>query len=250
VTQDQDAEQAAPAPSPASTSRSRSANTSGSTARTPSVRQTLGRANLASTSRATDTAASDEVAYRESTARTTSSRRVTSRYDYDEDVEPYEEPYDAYDAYDEDGYDDAEPTPRRSRTRRSTPSLPKLTMPALPKITMPSRVSEAAIFSDVLSLSLMGVSALSLAIMAILLANRIDGLPQIISTHVSASGTEEGLASRSALWSIPILGLFLTLMNVAIATFTARIDRFASRFVLAASLLVQIVAWVALLRLM
>jgi hypothetical protein len=39
-------------------------------------------------------------------------------------------------------------------------------------------------------------------------------------------------------------------MNLVIAWFTAPIDRFASRFVIAAALIVQLVAWVAVIRIL
>lgn len=123
-------------------------------------------------------------------------------------------------------------------------------MPTMPKITMPQSVSQAAIFSDVVSLSLIGISVVSLAAMAILVGNRIGTLPATIPTHVSASGLLEDVKSRSALWRLPLVATFLTLMNLVISLFVARIDRFASRFILGAALIVQFVAWVAVFRIL
>ncbi len=145
---------------------------------------------------------------------------------------------------------DSRPSSRRRGRSSSAPTMPKITVPAMPKIAMPQSVSQAAIFSDVVSLTLIGVGVVSLAAMAILVGNKMGTLPATIPTHVTASGLLENVKGRGALWRLPLLGTFLTLMNLAIAVFVARIDRFASRFILGAALIVQFVAWVAVLRIL
>ncbi|HEU0164991.1 MAG TPA: hypothetical protein VFQ54_08095 [Thermomicrobiales bacterium] len=160
---------------------------------------------------------------------------------------------DAYDDEYDDDEDYVEERPRRERGPRrqlSAPTMPKLSMPSLPNFTVPPRVAQAAIFDDVVSLSLIGIGAVSLAVMSILVANRADSLASPFATHISASGVAEHLKTRGAIWSLPILGVFLMLMNIVIALFVARMDRFASRFVLGAGLVVQIVAWVAVIRIL
>lgn len=169
---------------------------------------------------------------------------VTER---DDEFDEYDAYYDETDAFDDELIDERMAT-RGTRRSPSMPSMPKLSMPALPRLTVPQSVSQAALFSDIVSLTLIGVGVLSLAAMAILVANRIGTLPEAIPTHVSASGVLEQLRSRRALWNLPLLSTMLTLMNVVIALFVARIDRFASRFILGAALVVQFVAWVAVLR--
>jgi len=169
---------------------------------------------------------------------------VTERDDEFDDYDAY---YDETDAFDDELIDERMAT-RGTRRSPSVPSMPKLSMPAMPRLTVPQSVSQAALFSDIVSLTLIGVGVLSLAAMAILVANRIGTLPESIPTHVSASGVLEQLRSRRALWNLPLLSTMLTLMNVVIALFVARIDRFASRFILGAALVVQFVAWVAVLR--
>lgn len=151
--------------------------------------------------------------------------------------------------YEDEVLDERPSGKRRGRTP-SVPSMPKITMPAMPRIAVPQSVSQAAIFSDVVSLSLIGISVVSLAAMAILVGNRIGTLPTTIPTHVSASGVLEDVKTRGALWRLPLLATFLTLMNLVIALFVARIDRFASRFMLGAALIVQFVAWVAVIRIL
>jgi len=169
---------------------------------------------------------------------------VTERDDEFDDYDAY---YDETDAFDDELIDERMAT-RGTRRSPSMPSMPKLSMPAMPRLTVPQSVSQAALFSDIVSLTLIGVGVLSLAAMAILVANRIGTLPESIPTHVSASGVLEQFRSRRALWNLPLLSTMLTLMNVVVALFVARIDRFASRFILGAALVVQFVAWVAVLR--
>lgn len=118
----------------------------------------------------------------------------------------------------------------------------------MPKITVPKAITQAEVLNDITSLSLIVAAVLSIAIMSIVVSNRIDNLPAIIPTHVSASGVGEALKGRNALWSVPLLASALSLMNVAAAWFLARMDLFAARFLLGASLLVQFIAWIAVFK--
>ncbi|MGN6030945.1 MAG: hypothetical protein ACTHQE_04700 [Thermomicrobiales bacterium] len=123
-------------------------------------------------------------------------------------------------------------------------------MPSMPRLTVPRTITGAAILADRTALGLIGIGIVSLIGMAVLVSNRIDTLPAQIGTHVSASGVLEDFAARDAIWRIPLLALMLSLMNLVIGVFAARFDRFASRLVLAASLVIQFLAWVALLRIL
>ncbi len=159
--------------------------------------------------------------------------------------------------YDEFGRDEAlqdqANAGQQPRSGSKIPSLhnrPKVALPSMPKLAMPQSVSQAAIFSDIVSLTIIGIAVVSLAAMAILVGNRIETVPLTIPTHVSASGLLEDIKNRTALWRLPLLSTFLTLMNVVIALFVARIDRFASRFILSASLVMQFIAWVAIIRIL
>jgi hypothetical protein len=154
---------------------------------------------------------------------------------------PYEDDDYVYDEHDDFSEYDA---PVRERRPRPQVSLPSLSRPSLPPA-----IASADIVNDATSLALIGASVVSLAGMAILVANRIDGLAPQFATHVSASGILEHFRGESALWRLPILATMCTLMNIVIAWFVASIDRFASRFVLAAALAVQFMAWVAVIRL-
>lgn len=134
---------------------------------------------------------------------------------------------------------------RSGRRAVQRPSLP-----SIPRVTIPRAITGAAILSDRTALAFIGVSVVSQIGMAVLVSNRITTLPAQIGTHVSASGVLEDFASREAIWRIPLLALMLTLMNVVIGVFAARFDRFASRLVLAAALVIHFLAWIALLRIL
>lgn len=159
---------------------------------------------------------------------------------YHDDEELYaDDPYLTYD-------DDFDAPPRQQRPR-PRPQVSKPSLPSMPKLSMPRAISQAELVNDVPSLALIGAAVLSVAVMAIVVSNRLDALPSIIPTHVSASGVGEALRGRSALWSVPILAGALSLMNIAASWFLARLDMFASRFLLSATLLVQFIAWIAVI---
>jgi len=168
------------------------------------------------------------------TARTRSTYQPDPYVDEDQgwDDEYYEEYEDDFSEY-----DNPRPAPRQR---------PQI---AVPNLTVPSAIANAAIVGDRTALGLIGTSVAGLIAMAILTANQVDSLAPGFATHVSASGVFEDFRSEGALWNLPIMATMLTLMAMVIAWFVAPIDRFASRFVLGAALLVQFLAWVALIRL-
>jgi len=166
-------------------------------------------------------------------------RRQVRRPVYHEDEELYAD--DPYLIYDDER---AEPAPARRRPRQSA----RPSMPAIPKVTVPKAISHAEIVNDIPSLSLIGAAVVSVAIMAIVVSNRLDHLPATIPTHVSANGIGEAIRGRNAIWSVPLLAGALSLMNIAAGWFLARMDMFATRFLLGASLLVQFIAWIAVIK--
>lgn len=175
--------------------------------------------------------------------------------------QPSKRPQPVYDEYDDRGddelyaddpyltYDDERDweVPTSRRTARTRPKV-KFTTPNLRKPSMPQSVTGAALLNDIPSLAMIGAGILGAAIMAIVVSNRLDLLPLTIPTHVSASGVPENIEGRGALWSVPLLTAALSLMNIVTAWFLAKADMFAARFMLGAALLVQFVAWIAVIR--
>lgn len=175
-------------------------------------------------------------------------RQPQPRIQYVDQTDQYDDELyndDPYLDYDEDGNWNEPAAPRRAA--RPRPQV-KLSRPNMPNVTMPKAISDAELVRDRPALILIGVSILSLIVMAIVVNNRFAMLPETIFTHVSASGTPENVLGRDAIWRIPLMCMMLTLMALIAAWFFAQIDQFASRFIIGAGLLVQFIAWIALIR--
>ncbi|MGC4108659.1 MAG: hypothetical protein QM753_20235 [Thermomicrobiales bacterium] len=194
------------------------------------------------------TPARQTTAYREPTSSSSARRTPSSSYDnvYYEDDYVYDPQgsTDYLDDYPGQWEEEGDPAVANGSQRGTRAK------PSLPRVTIPRSVTNAAILADRTALTFIGLGIVSLIGMAVLVSNRINTLPAQIGTHVSASGVLEDFASRDAIWRVPLLALMLTLMNVVISVFAARFDRFASRLVLAAGLVVQFLAWVALIRIL
>lgn len=149
---------------------------------------------------------------------------------------------------DDDDFDEYDAPPRRTPLTQA-PSI-RLPRPNVTRPTMPSVISQADLVNDAPALAMIGLGLISLAGMAILVANRADTLAPSFATHVSASGVLEDVRDPNALWRLPLLATMLTLMNIGSAWFISPVDRFASRFLIAAAIIVQVVTWVALIRIL
>jgi hypothetical protein len=162
----------------------------------------------------------------------------------------YEDDYDdqGYDAYEDEYSDDFSEYDAPVRPPRTARPKPQISLPSMSRPSLPPAIANADLVNDAPALGIIGLGLASLAGMAILVANQVDSLAPSFATHVNASGILEDFASESALWKLPIMAAAFTLMNIAIAWFISPMDRFASRFVLAAAVVVQIIAWVAIIR--
>ncbi len=154
--------------------------------------------------------------------------------------------YAEYDEFDDDfsEYDAPQRPDRQARPK------PQFTMPALSRPSLPPAIARADLVNDAPALGIIGVGLASLAGMAIVVANQAESLAPEFATHVSASGILENFRPDSALWNIPLMAAMFTLMNVVMAWFISPLDRFASRFLLVGAIVVQCVAWVAIIRIL
>jgi hypothetical protein len=107
-------------------------------------------------------------------------------------------------------------------------------------------VAEAELVRDRPAMVMLGVAAFSAAVMAAVMSNRLDALDRGLPIHIGAAGFADRWGSPAVLWRIPLLATMITLMNASAAWFLAPSDRFASRFLIAASLVVHLLAWIAL----
>jgi uncharacterized protein DUF1648/PH (Pleckstrin Homology) domain-containing protein len=75
---------------------------------------------------------------------------------------------------------------------------------------------------------------------------RYNSFPQTLAIHWNSSGVADRFAPVRQIWSIPLITWLVTIANVAFAWFVDAFDRFAARFLLAASLAVEFAALIAL----
>lgn len=133
-------------------------------------------------------------------------------------------------------------TPGRAAGGRSRPAPPR------PTVKMPAFVSQADMATDRSALGLLGVGLLSLLLMAVVLGSQLGRLADPTVLHLDAAGIPDRWGPPTVFWRIPLLAGMVTLTNLVLAWFLAPRDRFLSRFVLAAALVVQLLAWVAVLK--
>jgi hypothetical protein len=132
-------------------------------------------------------------------------------------------------------------TPRRNRTAASPRERSAVTL------TVPRVVSGASLVSDQTMLILLGVNLASIAVMALLLGMRLGGLPATIPLRIDAAGNPALWGPPSVLWRLPLMSLFITGAFLVVAWFLHPIDRFAARFALAAAVVAQAIAWIAVI---
>ncbi len=144
------------------------------------------------------------------------------------------------------------PPPPRPRSRRTaTRSRSRGIAPpalSLPRPRVPSVIAHADLVNDPLALALVGVGAFGLLVMATVMGNRLDALPGVVELRFDAAGVPYRWGVPRTLWNLPLLATVITLMNLAVAWFVSPHDRFASRFCVAAALVVQLLVWVPVIR--
>jgi hypothetical protein len=97
-------------------------------------------------------------------------------------------------------------------------------------------------------LALIGISVVSILVMALLLVVRMGGIPSPVVIRLDAAGNPNLWGPPSVLWRLPVMSLFITIMFLVIAWFLHPLDRFAARFALGAAIVAQLVAWAAVIQ--
>lgn len=134
------------------------------------------------------------------------------------------------------------PATARARTQNRAGARPTF---ALPSVRLPSGLAGSGLLGDRTALTLLGAAILSAAVMALVLSSQIPNLPPSLTLHLDAAGLGDRFGPPEVLWRLPLLAAMATLLNLVLAWFLARSDRFAARFLLAATLVVHLIAWVA-----
>jgi hypothetical protein len=121
---------------------------------------------------------------------------------------------------------------------------------ALGKKTRLSAGPRPHVLNDPVALRLLGVAVLMNVAMIVFILIRFHSLPPSIALHWNVNGDPDRIGSPREIWVIPIITALVAIANLILAWSIESFDRFAARFLLAASCLVQLVAWVALITLM
>jgi hypothetical protein len=147
------------------------------------------------------------------------------------------------------GTRDASPPAARGRRDRSS-AAPARTRVSRPTVTvaLPRVVAGASLVADQRALLLLGINAVSILLMALILGVRIGGVPSPAVLQLDAAGGPALWGPPSVLWRLPVMAFFITLMFLAVAWFLHPIDRIAARFALGSTILMQLVAWVAVIQ--
>jgi hypothetical protein len=115
-------------------------------------------------------------------------------------------------------------------------------------IGVPRVVAGSSLVTDQTALALIGINVASVLVMALLLAVRLGSIPSPAVIRLDAAGNPDLWGPPSALWRLPVMSLFITIMFLVVAWFLHPIDRFAARFALGAAFVAQLVAWAAVIQ--
>lgn len=120
----------------------------------------------------------------------------------------------------------------------------------------PSRVEPAlspalrpSLLSDTTALALLAAAVLIDVAMVVFILVERGSFPQTITLHWNANGTPDRVGSPREIWVLPLITGIVTVANFGLAWTIVTFDRFAARFLLGATCIVQLVAWVALVTL-
>lgn len=173
-------------------------------------------------------------------------RRVAAKpprpVSFEDDLDP---------AYDPGGYGDEVVEPR-SRSRRRTTAQYSDRAPAQyrpPATQQIGGMIAAAAPQTRFIASVIGIDLLSVVLMAATVAGRTSSMPDWFPIHLNAEGAPDLWGTPASLWRIPLMAVMLTLMACAFAWFTSRRDPFAARFAIGATILLQLLCWIALINL-
>jgi hypothetical protein len=137
-------------------------------------------------------------------------------------------------------------TTRRSR-QRSSSVAERAPRPSI-SVTMPQAVTGASLVADPTALLLLALNVVSIVLMALILGIRLGAMPNPMVLGLDAAGNPNRWGPPSALWRLPLMSFFLTIMFLVVAWFLHPLDRFASRFALGSALVAQLIAWGAILQ--
>lgn len=109
--------------------------------------------------------------------------------------------------------------------------------------------SAPSLVRDRLTVALVLTGGVFLVLMVWFIVLRFDRVPDALPLHYSATGQPDRIGTPREIFILPLIAALAALANVALAWSVIRYDAFAARLFTGGTLLVQLVAWVALLKL-
>ncbi len=106
-----------------------------------------------------------------------------------------------------------------------------------------------ALFADQQSVLLMLLGGALIAAMLWFILLRYESVPQTLPLHYNTLGQPDRIGSPREIFLLPLIAGVVAAANIALAWSVVRFDRFAARVLLSGTCLVQVVTWVALLKL-
>lgn len=106
-----------------------------------------------------------------------------------------------------------------------------------------------ALFADQPAVLLMLLGGALIAAMLWFILLRFEAVPQTLPLHYNTLGQPDRIGSPREIFLLPLIAGVVAAANIALAWSVVRFDRFAARVLLGGTCLVQVVTWVALLKL-
>lgn len=131
----------------------------------------------------------------------------------------------------------------------ATADLPAARSEAFTRGRDVSPVLRPMLLNDTTALSLLAVAVLLNVLMVGYILIRYDSIPPSIALHWNVNGLPDRIGSPREIWTLPLITGIVTVANFGLAWSIVTFDRFAARFLLAATGVVQLVAWVAVITL-
>ena len=110
------------------------------------------------------------------------------------------------------------------------------------------QVIRQQLFGDRLTSELIAVGAIIFLVMALYTVYRIDGIFEPVVVHWDAGGNPDRTVPPRGIWQFPLMAGIVLVANTALATLLVAIDRFVARTFVAATPLIQLAVFIALLR--
>jgi len=103
------------------------------------------------------------------------------------------------------------------------------------------------IWQDRLGLGLLATGFLALLALVGLLCYQFPALPWLVPLHFDVTGAPDRLGPRGQIFTIPLIGFLVLLLNFLLGWLAYRRERMVSRLLWGGAILVQVLMWVAAL---